>query len=156
MRRKDRELNKIDELSDILHNGSIAQIAFIDDGRPYIVTMNFGFSIDGHKIKLFFHSAPEGRKIKCIKNNPEVCFTVAIPDPLIEGESACQYSMKYRSIVGYGKIKILEDQSAKIIALNKIMHHYTGLDKWEYEKTVIKNTTLFCLEVESITGKRKS
>ena len=156
MRRNDRELKTIEELSDVINSGLVAQVAFVQNNEPYIVTMNYGSSVDGTKIKLFFHSAGEGRKIDCIKENPNVCFTIAVCDPLIEGEKACDYSMKFRSVVGYGKMRIIEDENEKIFGLNRIMNHYTRVDSWDYNKDMLKNTTLICLDVESLSGKRKS
>ncbi|MHC1738990.1 MAG: pyridoxamine 5'-phosphate oxidase family protein [Ignavibacteriaceae bacterium] len=156
MRRNDRELKTVAELTDVLESGSVAQVAFIQNNAPYIVSLNYGFSVNGTEIKLFFHSAGEGRKIDCIKSNPDVCFTVAICDPLIEGEEACDYSMKFRSVVGYGKMRLIEDEDEKIFGLNRIMNHYTRVDTWDYNKEMLKNTTVICLDAESITGKRKS
>jgi nitroimidazol reductase NimA-like FMN-containing flavoprotein (pyridoxamine 5'-phosphate oxidase superfamily) len=63
---------------------------------------------------LYFHSANEGRKIECIESNPNVCFTIAISDPFVTGEKACNYGMKYRSVVGYGNIRIVEDTNERI------------------------------------------
>ncbi len=155
MRRKDRELNSFDEMIDALHCGKVSQIAFVDNGQPYIVTMNYGYCIDENNLKLYFHSANEGRKINCIQNSPDVCFTIAICDPFVAGENACNYGMKYRSVVGYGKIRIVEDYNERIAGLNLLMKQVTGKDSWEYESEMLKRTTVSCIDVVSITGKRK-
>jgi nitroimidazol reductase NimA-like FMN-containing flavoprotein (pyridoxamine 5'-phosphate oxidase superfamily) len=155
MRRKDRELNSMDEITNVLNCGKVAQIAFIDNGQPYIVTMNYGYCIDDTTIKLYFHSANEGRKIECIKNNPDVCFTIAICDPFVAGEKACNYGMKYRSVVGNGKIRIIEQYDERIAGLNLLMKQVTGKDSWEYDGEMLKRTTVSCIEVLSVTGKCK-
>jgi nitroimidazol reductase NimA-like FMN-containing flavoprotein (pyridoxamine 5'-phosphate oxidase superfamily) len=155
MRRKDRELNSMNEITDVLKCGKVAQIAFIDNGHPYIITMNYGYYIDGKTIKLYFHSANEGRKIECIKNNPDVCFTVAICDPFVAGEKACNYGMKYRSVVGYGKIQIVEAHDERIAGLNLLMKQVTGKESWDYDSEMLKRTTVSCIDIQSVTGKRK-
>lgn len=155
MRRKDRELNSIAEIIDILSCGKVAQIAFIDNGQPYIITMNYGYSFDDTITKLYFHSANDGRKIGCIQSNPDVCFTIAICDPFVAGEKACNYGMKYRSVVGYGKIRIVEDQGERITGLNLLMKQVTGKDSWDYDSEMLKRTTVSCIDVTSISGKCK-
>ena len=155
MRRKDRKLTTKEELLDILENGKIVQIAFQDKNQPYIVTLNYGFYWTNENPVLYFHCANEGRKIECIKFNPEVCFSISICDPFVKGENACNYGMKYRSIVGYGKIRIVTDSEEKINGLNLIMKQYTGNNNWTYEDEMMNKTTVISLEVHEITGKRK-
>jgi len=157
MRRTDRQVNTKEALFDILKAGKIIQIAFIDNDEPYIVTMNYGFIWNSDdKIRLYFHSANEGRKIEIIKKNPRVCFSISICDPFVAGERACNYGMKYRSVVGYGKIRIVEDNEEKLSGLNLLMDQYTGKSDWNYEDEMLKKTTVSCLEVEQISGKRKN
>ncbi len=155
MRRANRELKTNEEILDVLDSGKIIQIAFIDKEEPYIVTLNYGYVLENEKLKLFFHSANEGRKIDCIKNNPNVCFSISICDPLVEGENACNYGMKYRSVIGYGKIRIIENDEERLEGLNMLMKQYTGKDNWTYNDEMLKKTTVSCLEVEKINGKRK-
>jgi nitroimidazol reductase NimA-like FMN-containing flavoprotein (pyridoxamine 5'-phosphate oxidase superfamily) len=155
MRRTDRELKTNEEIIDVLKSGTIVQIAFIDKNEPYIVTLNYGHILEKEKIRLYFHSAPEGRKIHCIKSNPNVCFTISICDPFVKGEKACNYGMKYRSVVGYGKMRIAENEEERLSGLNLLMKQYTGKDDWQYDDEILKKTVVSCLEVEKITGKRK-
>jgi nitroimidazol reductase NimA-like FMN-containing flavoprotein (pyridoxamine 5'-phosphate oxidase superfamily) len=156
MRRTDRQVNTKEELLDILKAGKVIQIAFIDNDEPYMVTMNYGFIWNSDdKIRLYFHSANEGRKIEIIKKNPRVCFSISICDPFVAGERACNYGMKYRSVVGYGKIRIVKDNEERLSGLNLLMEQYTGKSDWSYEEEMLKKTTVSCLEVEQISGKRK-
>jgi uncharacterized protein len=155
MRRTDRELKTTEEIIDVLNSGKIIQIAFIDNNEPYIVTLNYGCVFENENIRLYFHSAPEGRKIDCIKNSPNVCFSISICDPFIAGEKACNYGMKYRSVIGYGRMRIVESNEERLNGLNVLMKQYTVKDTWNYDDEIIKKTMVSCLDVEKITGKRK-
>ena len=155
MRRPDRELKSKEEFINVLNDGKIIQIAFIDGNEPYLVTLNYGYSWVGDTIKFYFHSAPEGRKINCIKNSLRVCFSISICDPFVQGEKACNYGMKYRSVVGYGQMKIVENNEERVLGLNLLMKQYTGKDNWTYDADIMKKTMVSCLEVEKISGKRK-
>ena len=157
MRRKDRELKNEQEILDVLAAGEIAQIAFVEDGEPYIVTMNYGYEQEGEWLQLYFHSAREGRKIECIKKNPRVCFTVALPGDLVTGERACDYGMKFSSVVGYGTLSILESEQERLHGLKILMKQFTesANKEWEFDPHVMHATTVLRLDVETITGKRK-
>jgi uncharacterized protein len=155
MRRNDRQVNADEELLGIINDGKIIQIAFIDGNEPYIVTMNYGFTADEGKIKFYFHSAVEGRKIDLIAKEPRICFSISICDPFVAGEKACNYGMKYRSVVGYGKIRLLTDEKEKIYGLNCLMEQYTGKSEWDYDAEMMKKTAVIRLDVEEISGKRK-
>jgi uncharacterized protein len=73
----------------------------------------------------------------------------------VAGEKACNYGMKYRSIVGYGKMRIVENEDERIHGLNLLMKHYTGNDNWQYDDIELKKTLISCLDVENMAGKRK-
>lgn len=156
MRRTDRELTLKDEIADVLKEGKTIQIAFIDGNEPYIVTLNYGFARNGDKLRLYLHSANEGRKIDCIRNNPHVCFEISICDSLVHGENACNFGMRYRSVLGYGEMKIVENVDEKILGLNLLMKQYTGKDNWIFNENMLEKTTVICLDVNRISGKRST
>ena len=82
-------------------------------------------------------------------------FSISICDPFVQGEKACNYGMKYRSVVGYGQMKIVENDEERIFGLNLLMKQHTGKDNWNYDENMMKITTVSCLEVEKISGKVK-
>ena len=72
MRRKDREVTDIHEIFKMIDNCPVIHIAMTDNGKPYVVALNFGYERQGDDLILYFHSAYEGRKIDILKKNPEV------------------------------------------------------------------------------------
>ena len=59
MRIKDREVTDLSEIIEIMKNCDVCRLALNDDGFPYILPLNFGLSVNGDKITLYFHSALE-------------------------------------------------------------------------------------------------
>ncbi|WP_440948317.1 hypothetical protein ACSAZL_08855 [Methanosarcina sp. T3] len=60
------------------------------------------------KKALSISAAPKnGRKIEILKKNPMVCFEAAIETELITADDPCNYNVRYRSVIGYGKAKFL-------------------------------------------------
>lgn len=62
MRRNDREIIDITEIEKIIAESKVCHVAMFDEVYPYIVTLNFGY-INETKPKLYFHSAPVGKKL---------------------------------------------------------------------------------------------
>ena len=70
MRRKDKEIKDKEVIESIIKRATVCRIALSENNVPYIVPLSFGYKDNC----LYFHSAPEGRKIDIIKQNNNVCF----------------------------------------------------------------------------------
>jgi len=154
MRRKDRQLNEISDIELIIQRSDVCRIAFADNNTPYIVTMNFGY-LPGEKSSLYFHCAPEGRKIELISKNNYVCFEMDTDHLLYTGEKDCDWGMNYCSVVGYGKISIMTEREEKKKGLDCIMAHYSDRKEFEYDERIFSRTTILRLDIEEITAKKK-
>ncbi|MBO6128695.1 MAG: pyridoxamine 5'-phosphate oxidase family protein, partial [Pseudobutyrivibrio sp.] len=111
MRRRDREITDQNKIQDILNTCSYLHLGLSDDGMPYVVPLNYGLvkdEIDGHYI-IYLHGAHEGRKLDIIKKNPNCSFTMERNVAPFEGRMACQHGMVYESIMGVGKVSIVND-----------------------------------------------
>ena len=151
MRRKDREITEITEMEAIILRADVCRIAMTDNNIPYIVTMNFGYS-SGRKF--YFHCAREGRKIDMIRKNNYVCFELDTDHELTAGTEACDFAMKYSSIIGWGKMFILSSDEEKREGFNSIMQHYSGRGSFSYIPEQFDKTTVLRLDVINMTGKK--
>ncbi len=154
MRRNDRKVEEQIEIDQIIKKADVCRIALIDGDLPYIVALNFGYK-QGSPALLYFHCANEGRKIEIIEKNNTVCFQMDVDHELVTAKKACGFTMKYKSIIGYGKIHKVVSKEEKIEGLNYIMKQYTGKDQFDYEDKMLDVTTILKLEIEQITGKKK-
>jgi nitroimidazol reductase NimA-like FMN-containing flavoprotein (pyridoxamine 5'-phosphate oxidase superfamily) len=154
MRRKDREITEQSEIQSIIAKADVCRIALVDDGKPYIVTLNFGYK-PGNPAALYFHCANEGRKIDIIKKNHNVCFQMDIDHELETAKKACGFSMRFKSIVGFGRIYKVEDVQEKIQGLDFIMKQYSNASGYTYEEKMLKITTILRLEIDELTAKQK-
>jgi nitroimidazol reductase NimA-like FMN-containing flavoprotein (pyridoxamine 5'-phosphate oxidase superfamily) len=114
--------------------------------------MNFGFKDNC----LYLHSAVEGRKIDILKENNNICFEVDIENEIIESEIACNWGMKYYSVIGSGKAYFIEDTEEKEKVLDIIMQKYSANDakSFEYSPSALANTTVINVKLTEITGKK--
>lgn len=150
MRRKEKEITDIQEIENILNSADICRLAFCDNQMPYIVPMSFAYS----NRCLYFHSAKEGRKLDIINKNPNVCFEVETDTALIYDEAACKCTMKYKSVIGTGKVIFIEEEVAKIEALDLLMKHYVDKDEFTYPQKAIQAVAIFKVEINEMSGKK--
>ena len=149
MRRKDKEINDIGTIEDIIRKAKVCRLALSENGWPYIVPLCFGYQDN----MLFFHTGPEGKKIDMLRKNNNVCFEIDIDHELITSKEACKWSMKYQSIIGFGRAELIEDIGSKRTALDIIMQHYSD-GPFEYPAETIKKTIIIKIHIESMTGKK--
>jgi hypothetical protein len=153
MRRKEREITGIEDLEGIILRSDVCRIALTDGSTPYIVTMNFGY-LGGADKKLYFHCAPEGRKIEMIRKNNYVCFEMDTDHSITEGREACDFGMKFSSIVGWGRIFIITENTEKNEGLTSIIQHYSKRGGITFNTEVFDRTTVLRLDIISMTGKK--
>jgi len=149
MRRKDKEINDIADIENIINRASVCRLGLCENEHPYIVPLCFGYKDN----TLYFHSAPEGRKLDILKKNNNVCFEFDIDHDLAKAEKACDWGMKYQSVTGFGKAVVIDDTEAKRKALDVIMGNYSNRS-FTYPTETIRNTAIIKVQIQSMTGKK--
>ncbi len=149
MRRSERKITDSEVIEYVLNKGDICRLGLVNEGLAYIVPMNFGYE-GGY---IYFHSASEGTKIDILKQNPKVSFEIDIEHRIVEGDSACNWSASYLSIIGNGVVEFIDDAVAKKNALNVIMRKYSERKDWQFPGKVVDKTTIFRLFIKEISCK---
>ena len=150
MRRKKQKLSK-EECDRILYNGTSGVLALHgDDGYPYAVPVSYVYNGE----KLLFHSAKNGHKIDAILKNAAASFCVIDQDQIVPEE----YTTYFRSIIAFGRIRILEDDAEKLSAIEKLAVKYAPDDTAENrDKAIEREWKPLCMmemEIEHLTGKQ--
>jgi nitroimidazol reductase NimA-like FMN-containing flavoprotein (pyridoxamine 5'-phosphate oxidase superfamily) len=149
MRRAEREIKDREAIEAILHKATVCRLGLCRNGVPYVVPLSFGYRDN----VLYFHSAPEGRKIDTIRENPHVCFEVDIDQELVPGESPCAWTVRYRSVIGWGRARLVESVEEKRAALDVILDRYSQ-GRGEYGREALEKVAVIEVEIESMTGKQ--
>lgn len=127
-------------------NGILSVIG--DEGYPYGVPVSYVYS-DG---RIYFHCASEGHKLDAIKAEPKVSFTVVGADNIKSG----QFTTSYKSVICFGKTKIVNSDEEKRIALKAIADKYSKKFRAEglkYIEAYWDATTVVEINIEHMTGK---
>ncbi len=82
-----------------------------------------------------------------------VCFEIDIYEGVITNGNPCNWDVRYRSVIGYGKAFFIDGAQEKINALNIILRHYSD-ESFAFPENSIKNVTVIKVEIEKITGKK--
>ena len=149
MRKQERKINDEQEIRKILEMGLVCRLGLSDGQSPYVVPMNYGYRDN----RIYFHCAREGRKIDILKINDRVCIEVDVDSRVVKGEQPCRWTMKYRSVIGFGRARIVHDEAEKKDALDVIMAHYGG-SGGDYDEKSLQRTSLIEVVLESISGKQ--
>jgi len=148
---KSKFIDKQEEITSIINKCQVCHVAMVDQqGKPYLVPMNFGFE-EG---VIYLHSSRSGKKIEILKNNPEVCIEFST-DYFLRYQNedvACSWSMKYRSVLAYGRVTFIEDETEKVNHLNIIMRNYTPKD-FKYNPPSIREVCCWKIVVEKFEGR---
>ena len=145
------EISNETELLGIINRCQFCHLAMVDaEGRPYVIPMNFGY----REQVIYMHGAQLGKKISILSQNPTVCINFST-DHLLRYQNedvACSWSMKYRSVLVYGKAEFITEQDEKIAALHIIMSQYS--DKpFKFNPPSIREVIVWRIKTDKIEGR---
>ena len=155
MRRKDREVTDIRQIETIIEKAKVVHVGMTDGGAPYVVPLQYGYVFNDGTLTLYLHGAKEGRKIDCIKKNPNVFIELETDIALISGGAVpCKYSSAYASVMGDGTAEIVEDVKEKIFGLERIMKTQTGRD-FTVSEEMTSAVSVIKISVPHVTAKSR-
>ncbi len=141
-----------DAIGAILASGLYIVLAITRcDGPPHLVSMNYGH----HDGCIYLHSGLSGSKVTAWTATPQVSFTVVSNTELVTGATACRWSMRFRSLVGQGRIERVTDPAECLLGLDALMRHY-GSEVNTYDSRVMEQTAIWRLTVEQISVREKT
>ena len=149
MRRKRQRLS-IDVCAEILNRNTSGVLSVSgDDGYPYAVPLSYVY--DG--VALYFHCAKSGHKLDAIARNEKVSFCVIDRDEIVPEK----YTTYYRSVILFGRAKIITDNGEMLSAIEKLAIKYnpTG-DKENRDAAINKEFSALCIvriDIDYMTGK---
>lgn len=112
LRRAEKELKDPAELRAVLLRQRHLTIAMCRAGEPYLVTLSHAY--DEARNCLYFHCAPEGKKIDFLKENPSVWGQVV--EDLGYNQNECDHA--FRSVHIKGRVEMLRTLDEKKHALS--------------------------------------
>ena len=103
----------------ILDEGFVCHVGFVVEGQPFVIPTAYGRKGD----VLYIHGARASRMQKALAAGADVCVTVTLVDGLVLARSAFHHSINYRSVVVFGRPRVVESEEEKNAALEAFTEH---------------------------------
>jgi len=154
MTKRERQVTDEKQIRHILDTAKVLHLGLAVDGEPYVVPMNYGYTMENGKLVLYMHSAVRGKKLDMMQANPRVFFEMDCDLAPFAGEKPCQYGLVYSSVMGRGTAHIVEDVEEKIRAMSILMKTQTEKD-FEFNDRLVSIVAVIRIDVEEYTAKHR-
>ena len=139
------------EMEQLLREETIGYLGLSVDDVPYVVPLNYAYA--GGRI--LFHCATTGKKLDCLKRNPQVCFTVGRQAGEVRrhaGMDPCHVDSD--SVICYGRARVIEDLNERKAALDTFNRSFTP-DAASIELDAVAKCCAVVVEITEMTGRRE-
>lgn len=153
MRRQDRKITDPAMICAVLDKCRTLHLGLVEDGRAYIVPLNYGWTEENGRYILYAHSAAEGRKIDLIRGGADVGFEMETGVEYFDADTACGWGNRYESIIGEGRATLLETPEEKRQALAAIMAHYSARRDYTFEDAMVNLVQVIQIDVTALSCK---
>ena len=150
VRRQDREITDAAEMRQVLKTTKYVTVALCMNNEPYLISLSHGY--DEEKNCIYFHCAPEGKKLVYLKANNKV-WGQALLDYGVTDE--CDYA--YTSVHFQGELFLIDNVKEKQHAMEVMVRQLSTkpeekLAKIKPEK--LAKTTMGRIDINCMTGKQ--
>ena len=154
MRRKEREVTDKNRIIQIMKSNKVCRLGFVDEDSVYILPLSFGLLEEDEQLTLYFHSAMDGKKVGLIAQTDVVGFEMDGAYELIAGDEEEHCTVKYQSIIGKGKLSIVEEAEEKNKGLSSLMAQHLGeRANWKFPQDLVDRTLVFKIEITKMSCK---
>ncbi len=152
VRRQDRLLDE-EQAGALLRRAEWGVLSMCDaGGTPYGIPVNYVWDGDS---ALYIHCAPEGRKLRCVDQEPRVSFCIVGNVNLLPSK----FTTEYESIVLTGVAVRHLDEQERRHALELLLDKLSPDDKqvgMKYAEGSFHRVEIIRLDITSWSGKRKA
>ena len=154
MTKRERQVTDGSQILHILDTAKILHLGLCSDNVPYVVPMNYGYTMEQGKLTLYLHSAVRGKKLDMIRENPTVFFEMNCDLIPFEGPVPCRYGLSYSSLMGQGHARIIDDPEEKQEAMTRLMKTQSGKD-FSFNEKLVSIVSVIRIDVSEYTAKHR-
>ena len=128
------------------------------DGQPFLNSNLFVYDEAAHAI--YLHTARVSRTRANVQLDERVCFTATELGHLLPASAALEFSVEYASVVAFGTCALVTERAEANLWLQLLLDKYApqlrpGVDYRPPIDEEIRRTTVYRMQIESWSGKRK-
>jgi uncharacterized protein len=136
----------------ILDEALICHVGFVVDGQPYVIPTIHSRSGD----TIYLHGSPGSRMLRRLGEGIDVCVTATIVDGLVLARSVFKHSLNYRSVVVFGRARVVTDTGERRAALSAVVDHVVpgrSREAREPSDEELDGTTVLALPIGEASAK---
>lgn len=136
----------------LLDASMLCHVAYVIDGQPYCTPTLFW----REGTRLYWHGSSASRMLRNQSEGEPVCLTVSHLDSLVLARCGFNHSVDYRSVMAFGRARIIEEPEEKARALIAMVDRfYPGRTATLRESSTqeIKATRVIGMEIEQASAK---
>jgi nitroimidazol reductase NimA-like FMN-containing flavoprotein (pyridoxamine 5'-phosphate oxidase superfamily) len=118
-----------DTIYQILDEGFICHVCFVEHGQPFGIPTSYGRVDD----QLYIHGSSASRMLRTLGAAAPICVNVTLLDGLVLARSVFNHSMNYRSVVILGTAELVLDATEKLRALEALSEHIVP-GRWQQSR----------------------
>jgi nitroimidazol reductase NimA-like FMN-containing flavoprotein (pyridoxamine 5'-phosphate oxidase superfamily) len=136
----------------ILDEGLVCHVAFTIDGQPFMIPTGYCRVED----TIYLHGSVGSHFFRQMAAGIPVCVSVTLLDGLVLARSVFNHSMNYRSVVAFGKTRLVENKEEEWLAAEKFTEHVVP-GRWndarQPNESDMKKTMFIAVEIEEASVK---
>jgi uncharacterized protein len=136
----------------ILDEGLVCHVSFVLDNQPFIIPTSYCRVGE----ILYLHGSVGSHFFMQMAKGISVCVAVTHVDGLVLARSVFNHSMNYRSVVAFGKTRLVESDEERWLAAERFTEHIIP-GRWDDarqpNKSELKKTMFIAVEMEEASVK---
>jgi len=136
----------------ILDEGLVCHLSYQSNGQPFMLPMAYGRIGD----TIYIHGSVGSHFFRELATGVDVCLAVTFIDGLVLARSAFGHSVNYRSVVVFGKTRLVTDEAERWEALERITEHLIP-GRWADTRlpnaSEMKRTMVLAIPIEEASAK---
>ncbi len=136
----------------ILDEGLVCHVSFVIDNQPFIIPTSYCRVED----TIYLHGSVGSHFFMQMAKGIPVCVAVTHVDGLVLARSVFHHSMNYRSVVAFGKTRLVETEEERWLVAEKFTEHVIPgrwADARPPNKSELKKTMFIAVEMEEASVK---
>ncbi len=136
----------------ILDEALVCHVAFNIDGQPFMIPTGY-CRVDN---TLYLHGSVGSHFFMQMAKGIPVCVSVTLLDGLVLARSVFNHSMNYRSVVAFGKTRLVDTDAERWMAAERFTEHVMPgrwADARQPDASDMKKTMFIAVEIEEASVK---
>ena len=151
-RRHDRGFYDHKTVHALLDAAVLCHVSYVIDGQPYCTPTLFW----REGSRLYWHGSSASRMLRNLSEGEPACLTVTHLDSLVLARCGFNHSADYRSVMAFGRARLLDDQAEKEHALIMMVDRFFPQRTAQLRantKQEIKATSVVYMDIEKASAK---